>query len=288
VADDIGLSRQVQVVMGTPDIPAAAVGSGAVDDYSGHIYIGTSSWLTCHVPYKKTDILHNIASLPSAIPGRYFVVNEQETAGACLSFLRDNVVYHKDELVCEADVANVYQLFDRIAARVPAGSDKLIFTPWLYGERTPIEDHSVRSCLFNISLRTTREHIVRAVFEGVAFNTRWLLSTVERFVKRPMDDLRMIGGGANSAVWCQIHADVLNRTVRQVKDPILANLRGSGLLGAVALGYLRFEDIPDMVEVAGTFRPNPDHRAIYDELYREFLNIYKRNKAIFARLNRQG
>jgi len=288
VADDIGLSRQVQVVTGTPDIPAAAVGSGAVDDYSGHIYIGTSSWLTCHVPYKKTDILHNIASLPSAIPGRYLVVNEQETAGACLSFLRDNVLYHRDELVCEVDAANVYQLFDRIAARVPAGSDKLLFTPWLYGERTPVEDDSVRSCLFNISLRTTREHIIRAVFEGVAFNTRWLLGTVERFVKRPMDNLRMIGGGANSAVWCQIHADVLNRTVRQVKDPMLANLRGSGLLGAVALGYLHFEDIPDLVEVAGTFRPNPDHRAIYDELYREFLNIYKRNKAIFARLNRQG
>jgi xylulokinase len=122
----------------------------------------------------------------------------------------------------------------------------------------------------------------------VAFNARWLLNTVERFVKRPMDNLHMIGGGANSAVWCQIHADVLNRTVRQVKDPILANLRGTGLLAAAALGYLRFEDIPDMVAVAGTFRPNPDHRAIYDELYREFLNIYKRNKAIFARLNRQG
>jgi xylulokinase len=288
VADDIGLPRQAQVVMGTPDIPAAAIGSGAVNDYSGHIYIGTSSWLTCHVPFKKTDILHNIASLPSAIPGRYFVVNEQETAGACLSFLRDNVVYHKDELISEANVANVYQLFDQIAARVPAGSDKLIFTPWLYGERTPIEDHRVRSCLFNISLRTTREHIIRAVFEGVAFNARWLLNTVERFVKRPMDNLHMIGGGANSAVWCQIHADVLNRTVRQVKDPILANLRGTGLLAAAALGYLRFEDIPDMVAVAGTFRPNPDHRAIYDELYREFLNIYKRNKAIFARLNRQG
>jgi xylulokinase len=288
VADDIGLSRRVQVVMGTPDIPAAAIGSGAVNDFSGNIYIGTSSWLTCHVPYKKTDILHNIASLPSAIPGRYIVVNEQETAGACLSFLRDNVVYHKDELVREADVADTYRLFDRIADRVPAGSDKLIFTPWLYGERTPVEDHSVRSCLFNISLRTTREHIIRAVFEGVAFNTRWLLSTVERFVKRPLDNLRMIGGGASSAVWCQIHADVLNRTIRQIEDPILANLRGSGLLGAVALGYLRFEDIPDIVAVAGTFRPNPDNRAIYNELYREFLNIYKRNKPIFARLNRQG
>ena len=287
VAEDLGLSKQVQVVMGTPDIPAAAIGSGAVGDFQGHLYIGTSSWLTCHIPYKKTDILHNMASLPSAVPGRYFIANEQETAGACLTFLRDNVVYHQDELLSEAEVANVYQLFDQIAARVPAGSGKLIFAPWLYGERTPIEDHTVRSCLFNLSLHTTREHIIRSVFEGVAYNSRWLLNTVERFVKRPMDNIHMIGGGANSQIWCQIHADVLNRTIRQIKDPILANLRGTGFLAAVALGSLQFEDIPGLIDVAATFKPNPDHRAIYDELYGEFLNIYKKNKAIFARLNRQ-
>ena len=244
VAEDLGLPKGVQVVMGTPDIPAAAIGSGAVGDYQGHLYIGTSSWLTCHIPFKKTDILHNMASLPSAVPGRYFIANEQETAGACLTFLRDNVVYHQDELLSEAAVANVYQLFDQIAARVPAGSDKLIFAPWLYGERTPIEDHTVRSCLFNMSLHTTREHIIRAVFEGVAYNSRWLLKTVERFVKRPMNNIHMIGGGANSAPWCQIHADVLNRTIKQIKDPILANLRGTGFLAAVALGYLQFDDIP--------------------------------------------
>ena len=287
VAEDLGLPKQVQVVMGTPDVQAAAIGSGAVGDFQGHLYIGTSSWLTCHVPYKKTDILHNMAALPSAIPGRYFIANEQETAGACLTFLRDNVLYHKDELLSEADLTNVFQLFDQIAARVPAGSGKLIFAPWLYGERTPIEDHTVRSCLFNMSLQTTREHIIRAVFEGVAFNSRWLLKTVERFVKRPLDNIHMIGGGANSAIWCQIHADVLNRSVRQIKDPILANLRGTGFLAAVALGYLRFDDIPDLIEVAETFQPNPENRAVYDELFGEFLNIYKKNKAIFARLNRQ-
>jgi xylulokinase len=136
-------------------------------------------------------------------------------------------------------------------------------------------------------LQTTREHIIRAVFEGVAFNSRWLLKTVERFVKRPLDNIHMIGGGANSAIWCQIHADVLNRSVRQIKDPILANLRGTGFLAAVALGYLRFDDIPDLIEVAETFQPNPENRAVYDELFGEFLNIYKKNKAIFARLNRQ-
>jgi xylulokinase len=227
-----------------------------------------------------------MATLPSAIPGRYFIANEQETAGACLNFLRDNILYHKDQLLAEEQVPNVYQIFDQIAAKVPAGSDRVIFTPWLYGERTPIEDPTVRAALYNQSLKTTREHIIRAVFEGVAYNARWLLKYVERFIRRRMDTIHMIGGGANSSVWCQIHADVFNRTIRQVKNPIQANLRGSAFLAAVSLGYLRFDDISDRIQIANTYTPTPQNRKIYDELFREFLNIYKSNKAIYRRLNR--
>ena len=81
--------RTVPVVAGTPDTMSAAIGSGAVDDHAAHLYIGTSSWLSCHVPYKKTDPLHAIASLPSALPGRYLVSTEQQTAGVAFERLRD-------------------------------------------------------------------------------------------------------------------------------------------------------------------------------------------------------
>jgi xylulokinase len=286
VARELGLPEEVQVIMGTPDIPSAAVGSGAVRDFEGHLYVGTSSWLTCHVPFKKTDILHNMASLPSAIPGKYFIANEQEAAGACLNFLRDNILYHQDLLLSEADVPNVYPIFDQIVENIPAGSGRVIFTPWLCGERTPVENHSVRSGIFNMSLNTTREHLIRAVFEGVAYNAKWLLGYLEKFIKRPLSTINFIGGGANSDAWCQIHADVLNRTIKQVKDPIQANLRGAGLLASAALGYIAFDDIADRVQIAGTYTPNPANRKIYDELFAEFLNIYKRNKGIYRRLNR--
>jgi xylulokinase len=101
-----------------------------------------------------------------------------------------------------------------------------------------------------------------------------------------MEPVRMIGGGANSNVWCQIFADVLNRTIKQVKDPILANVRGAAFLASVSLGYLTFNDVPDQVQIANTYEPNPNNREIYDKLYREFLNLYKQNKKIFKRLNR--
>ncbi len=285
VAQELGLPGHVKVVVGTPDLQSAAIGSGAVRDYEAHLYVGTSSWLTCHVPFKKVDPLHNMTTLPSALPERYFVANEQETAGACLKFLRDNLFFHKDELPGSSPPEDVFKIFDRIVERVPAGSNRIIFTPWLYGERTPVEDRLLRAGFVNLSLETTREEILRAVFEGVAYNTRWLLHYVERFVKRPFSSLRMIGGGANSNVWCQIFADALNRTIQQVKDPILANARGAAFLAALGLGYLTVQDIPDRVQITASYTPDPHHRALYDELFREFCALYEAHKKIYGRLN---
>jgi xylulokinase len=285
IAQEWGLREDVRVVMGSPDIHSAAVGSGAVRDFEPHLYIGTSSWLTCHVPFKKTDLFHNMAALPAAIPGRYLLTNEQECAGACLQFLRDNILFHQDELETKKP-ANAYQLFDQIAERAPAGSDGLIFTPWLYGERAPVDDHLVRGGFFNQSLTNTREHMVRAVFEGVAYNSRWLLKYVEQFIKRPVEAVNIVGGGAKSDIWCQIHADVLNCTIRQMKEPIEVNVRGAALLASAALGYMHYDEIGEHVVVDKTYTPNPDNRKIYDMLFGEFIAIYDSNKKIYARLNR--
>ncbi len=287
VADEIGLTKETKVIMGSPDVPSAIIGSGAVNDYEAHIYVGTSSWLTCHVPFKKTDITHRIASIPSPIPNRYYIGNEQEVAGGCLSFLRDNILYHKDELLAEEAVPDVYKIFDKIVEKVPPGSNDIIFTPWLYGERTPIEDHTVRGTLMNVSLKTTRADLIRAVFEGVAFNNKWLLKYVERFIKnRVLNPINIIGGGANSKIWCQIFADVLNRTIRQVKDPIQANARGATFIASVGLGYMDWKDIGKHIEFSKIFKPNPKNREIYEKLFKEFVKIYENNKKMFRRLNR--
>ncbi len=285
VAEELGLRPDVQVVMGSPDIHAAALGSGAIGDFEGHIYIGTSSWIVAHVPFKKTDILHSIASIPSAIPGRYIIVNEQETAGGVLTYLKNNILYHQDDLLKEEALPDIYKVFDRVAEKVPAGSNKVMFTPWLNGERTPVEDNTLRACLFNLSLDNTREDIIRAFFEGVAFNQKWVLNYVEKFCGHRMNSLNIVGGGANSDLWCQIHADVLNRTIKQVKDPIQTNVRGAAFIASVALGFIEFEDIPSFVKINKKFKPNPQNRKLYDDMFREFLNIYKKNKPIFKRLN---
>jgi xylulokinase len=285
-ASELGLPPGIPVVGGTTDFQSSAIGSGAVRDFEAHLYVGTSSWISCFVPFRKTDLLHSIASLPSAIPGRYSVANEQECAGSCLAFLRDNLIYPDDDLALGPAPECAYERFDAVAALAPPGSERLLFLPWMYGERTPVEDASVRGGFLNLSLKTRRATMVRAVMEGVAFNSRWLLSCVESFCGKPFDGINMIGGGARSALWCQIYADILNRTIRQVDDPLGANARGAGLIGSIALGCSTFDDIHRHVEIARTFQPDPANRAIYDELFREFLKAYRQNKAMFRRLNK--
>ncbi len=287
VADELGLSRDVVVGMGCPDLHSAAIGSGAVRDYEGHIYIGTSSWLICHVPYKKTDIFHNFASMPSSLPGRYLVLDEQETAGKCLMFLRDNLFCCKDKLFNNEIPPDVYKRFDAAVEEVPAGSNKVIFTPWLYGERTPVENDTVRAAFLNISLETTRASMIRAVYEGVGYNLRWLMGYVEKFNKREFPYLNFIGGGANSDVWSQILADILGRKIRQVKDPITANARGAAFLASIALGYLTIDQVSERIAIKREYKPNPDNRKIYDELFREFVAFYELSKKMYRRLNKR-
>lgn len=285
IADELGLSPEVRVVMGAPDIHAATVGSGAVRDYVASMYMGTSSWITCHVPFKKTDVQHSIASFPSAIPGRYLVINEQEMAGACLQFLRDRILYPGEALAHAGGARVAYGKMEQMALKAPPGSDGLIFTPWLNGERTPVDDHLTRGGFYNLSLGHGRSHIVRAVMEGVAFNSRWLQEHVEKFVGRSIDPLRVGGGGARSPAWCQILADVLKCRVYQIKDPIQATARGAALLASVALGYMSFDQVDKLDDVSAVYEPNPMNSHLYDELYGEYLNIYKCTKGIFHRLN---
>jgi xylulokinase len=287
-AAELGLLAGTPVVTGTGDLHSAAVGSGAVADFDAHLYIGTSSWISCHVSFKKTDALTNIASIPSGIPGRYLLADEHETGGACLTWLRDNLLFPDDALASGATghvPDGFFGTLNDMASSVPAGSHGVLFTPWLNGERSPVDDHTIRGGFHNISLSSTRSDMVRAVFEGVALNSAWLLGAVEKFCKRRLETMAFVGGGANSDLWSQIHADATGRTIRQVADPVLANVRGAGLLTLLALGHITVADIPGTVQVKATYEPDPASAEVYAGLLKEFVNLYEKTKGIHKRLN---
>ncbi len=285
--EELGLSSQTRVLSGLPDSLAATTGAGIATQGEGYISIGTSSWLSCLVPRKKTDLLHMIATSPAALPGQHQVVAEQGAAGRCLEFVARNILYGTDA-ESAAPPPDLYELLDRQAAAVPAGSDGLIFTPWLNGVNAPHEDPNTRSAFFNQSLATTRSHYVRAAMEGVAYNLRWLKGAVERFANTDFERLNLIGGAALSPTWCQILADVLDCKVGQVANPRYANAVGAALSGFVALDGLDPGEIPKLVELTGTFAPDASARGVHDRQFKHFLGLYRANRRLYRRVNVSG
>jgi xylulokinase len=287
-AEEMGLLPNMPVINGAGDLATAGVGSGALDDGELHISLGTSNWVAGHVTQRRIDVAHYAGCIGSAYPEKYFLaMAHQETAGICLEWLKNNVLYHEEQLKAETGVSSVYQLLDRLAERVEPGAGGVMFTPWMFGERCPIDDSFVRAGLYNLSLQHSREHLIRAVLEGIAFNTRWAMETLENLYS-PVAELNMIGGGAKSPLWCQIMADVTNRIIHQVADPQLAGAKGIALVASMALGYVpSFNDIRKYIRINDMYRPNPAYRQLYDRLFREYKNIYKHNKTWYRRMNRE-
>lgn len=286
-AKEIGLPAGTPIINGCGDLSAAAVGSGALEDNELHISLGTSGWVAGHFKKRKIDLVHYAGCIGSANPREYFLgMAHQETAGICLEWLKNKILYHKDMLTEEWKKTDIYQVLDELAHQAGPGAEGLMFTPWMFGERTPINDDFVRSGLFNISLNHERRHLVRAVFEGIAFNTRWAMETLENMYK-PVEYINIVGGGAKSDIWCQIFADVLNRVICRVSDPQQAGARGMALLASMTLGHIEsFGDIKKYIKIDRRFYPNPDNVILYEDLFKKFKDIYKYNKKWYANMNK--
>ena len=282
LAQTLGIPVDTPVVAGIPDLHTAALGAGAIGNFEGHIAISTSAWVSAPVPFKKTDVMHQMTSIPGIRSGSYLIANNHETGGATLRWLREAVLTGDDGLG-NPDLS--YEAITVAASQSRAGSGGVIFAPWLKGERSPVEDRNLRASFLNIGLSTTRADLVRSVLEGVAYNARWLLEATEKFAGRELDGLRILGGGAQSDLWCQIHADVTGRPIHQVSDPLNVNVRGAAWFAAISLGHLRAEELSVIAPTARILHPDPAANATYAPLYAEFVRLAKSQKAMYKRLN---
>ncbi|HET8592776.1 MAG TPA: FGGY-family carbohydrate kinase [Solirubrobacterales bacterium] len=276
VAAELGIDPGARVVTGSPDLHSAAVGTGAIREGEPHMTISTTSWISLPFPKKKTDAIRSIATVPGLDSRSYLVANNHEAAGLCLRWLRGAL--HTGE---PADFERLVEL----AETAPPGSGGVIFTPWIAGERSPVDDRNARGGFHNLSASTTNAELIRAVLEGVAYNSRWLNKAVERFAGIRLDPIRIFGGGAIPDLWCQIHADVMERTIERVAHPLHTNIRGAALLAALALGAVDRGEVRALVPVDRVFHPDPAVKEAYDRLYAEFPGLYKAQRKMFARLN---
>ncbi|MBZ0305212.1 MAG: FGGY-family carbohydrate kinase [Anaerolineae bacterium] len=291
-AHDLGLPVGLPVFGGGGDLSLISLGSGSLDNNSTHLYIGTSGWVCTTVERRMTDINGMVASILSAIPGKYNYISEQETSGRCLQWIRDHLaldeigIYLEQRTIAnqEEEYRSLYSYLGKVVEETPPGANGVIFTPWLHGNRSPFEDPYARGMFFNLNLQTGKRDLIRAVLEGDAYHKRWMLETVEK--KVPYNaKVRFVGGGARSDVWGQILADITGRTIEVTEHPENAGVAGAALVCGVGLGAIQFEDIQHIIRAAKTFRPRTEYKSLYDKQYAVYQQLHKQNKALFKRLN---
>jgi xylulokinase len=287
VAAELGLSANTKVLASINDTQAGGMGTAAFAGRHAAISVGTTSVMITHVGFKRTDIRHSILSMPSPVPEIYFVMAENGIGGAALEYLLENVIFARDQFG-ELTAQNRYEVLARAVAGTKAGSDGVLFLPWMGGAIAPKADSKMRGGFLNISAKTTRSHMARSVLEGVALNLRWLKGPVETFAKRRFSHYVFYGGGAESDAWAQIMADVLGAPVHQMQNPRYATCVGIALLAFQRLGLIGFDEFERRVPIRAVYDPNTANQAVYDEMAGLLVQSFNATRPIFGALNRAG
>lgn len=275
-AEHMGLCEGTPVFAGGGDISLCQVGAGCVDVGDVNVYSGTSGWVCTTVDKLHLDLGNIIGGIVGADPTTYNYVAESETAGKCMEWVKERLGH--------TPIEDYDAMFDYIKD-TPAGSNGVMFSPWMHGNRCPFEDCHARGLFFNIDVDSRSSDMIKAVLEGICLHMRWMLEATETSFKTSRV-VRFTGGSAISPLACQVLADVLGREVETVENPRHVGAMGAAALMAVGFGLLPdIKDIKTIIRMRGRYSPNPANTAVYNRIYPVFQALYKDNKKSFAALN---
>ena len=272
-----GLKPGTPVVAGAGDQAGGAVGMGIVRAGVVSATIGTSGVVFAATDTPAMDVNGRVHTFCHAVPGRWHVMGVTQAAGLSFRWIRDLLRNDSAELS--------YDRLTREAAAIPAGSDGVLWAPYLMGERTPYLDPHARATLTGLAASHTRGHVVRAILEGVAFSLKDTFSLFAE-MQVPIRKVRLGGGGARSELWRQIQADVYGYEV-EVLTAEEGAAYGAALLAAVgAKFWASVEEACDAVVRAQT-RVSPEARSAgaIQKQYENYRRLYPALKPIFASVN---
>jgi xylulokinase len=274
-AAELGLLEGTPVVSGGGDVPCAVIGSGAISEGRVHLYLGTSAWVIAVAPEFNMEA-EGITPGIGCDPVGFMLGGEMDNAGGCLKWFSENLFGQEERQAAQDKGKSVFQLMDEMAAEIPAGCEGLLFLPWVWGERAPVDDDQVRGGFVNLGLNHSKAHMVRAMLEGIGHHLRWIFESLEK-AGVPVREANVIGGGAKSSFWLQLLADVTGVKLLQVEGPLDACARGAAMTAAVGLGYYHdFQEVEKIIRLTGAeFTPDPQKREIYDTAYANFRYIYQ-------------
>ena len=294
-AEELGLIEGIPVFGGGGDTTFVGIGAGCTKPGDTHIYVGTSGWVSTFLDHQTVDINAMITGVLSAVHGHFNYYAELETAGKCFEWAvrhlaQDEIgVYlNKTDVTedFESKYASLYDYLTEEAAKSPPGANGIIFTPWLQGNRCPFEDSHAGGMFFNIRIDNNKRDMIRAVLEGICYHLRWLLEASE-VKEKTSDTIRFVGGGALSAVTCQVLSDILGRRVETVDHPQEAGAVGTALV--VAAGIRKTDVLAlakELIKVDKVYVPCAENREMYERSYSVFKNIYRSNAKNFKAMNK--
>jgi xylulokinase len=283
VAARLGLAEGTPVVGGGGDQPAGAIGNGIVADGLTSATMGTSGVLFVHSKKYKTDPQGRVQTFCSSVDGEWCMFGCVLAAGGSFQWYRNTLGAAE---TAEAKKAKVdpYELLTQQAAAAPAGCEGLFWLPYLTGERTPHADPLARACWIGITPRTTRNELVRSVMEGATFAMNDVV-TILRDRGLKINEVRLSGGGARSAFWRQLQADIYGTTCATINTEE-GPAYGVALLAAVGTG--RFKHIREAckagISISRTIRPKHASKKIYAKYYDQYRRLYPAIKGEFVNI----
>ncbi len=281
----IGLNPGTPVVICAGDVAVAQSGSGSNANGRAHLCIGTATWIGVSSNKFMNDYSRPFWILNHIDPEKWIIAGEMETGGGALMWFRD--AFCQGEIdSAETESISTYNLLNRMADSIQPGSDRLIFAPWLTGERAPVLNHLARGAFVGLSINHTKGHLVRSVMEGVAYHLRWIFESMRK-IGLDIREVNAIGGGCNSRLWTQIISDVMGCALHIVENPLEAGAIGAALAVAVGMGIYPDMDTTDkLIGIDRVVTPRTENRDRYDDLYGEYLEVYTALEPIFRRLYR--
>ncbi len=273
IADLTGLCAGTPVVGGAGDNAAAAVGTGVVEDGKAFTTIGTSGVVFAHTKNMVIDPKGRVHTFCCAVPGCWHVMGVTQGAGLSLSWFRNNFCTAEMETAKQMGV-DPYYLMDKEAATVPIGANKLLFLPYLMGERTPHLDANCRGVFFGLSAIHTKKDMIRAVMEGVSYSLRDCMEVLKE-MGVVSSEMLACGGGGTSPLWRQMLADLYGcpvKTVDSKEGPAL----GAAILAGVGCGlYSSVEEAcRKVIRTNEPQLPNPCAHEAYEHFYTVYRSLY--------------
>jgi len=283
-ASELGLIEGIPIVIGGGDGSCAAAGAGVIAPGTTYHYLGSSSWIGLATEKPIIDPQMRTFNWVHVVPGLYSPTGTMQAAGASYQWMRD-ILCPMETKETEEKGISPYQIMDKKAAKIPVGSSNLLYLPYLMGERSPYWNPSAKGAFVGLTIKHTREHMIRAVMEGVALNLKIIL---DAFIEQgaEISKIRLIGGGAKGNVWRRILADVFNKTI--VIPSLLdeATSMGAALIGGVGVGiYSDFNFVNKMFKIKEIINPDENNSKIYNRIYPAFKDAYKGLVGVYDILN---